>query len=202
MQNRLAESYTIMSDFVKKLDKSMTVLKIVKMGDPVLSVKSVPVTVFNDEKLHQHIADMVDTMRHYQGVGLAAPQTGLSQQIVVLEVARNTRYPEAEAIALDILINPQITAYSEQTEAAWEGCLSLPGLRGRITRSTGISYQAFNAAGEPVTETVYGFHARIIQHEIDHLNGILYPQRLDNLLEFGFEDSLPAFQNLDKDSNI
>lgn len=180
----------------------MTVLKIVKMGDPVLSVKSLPVTDFNDKKLHQHISDMVDTMRHYQGVGLAAPQTGLSKQIVVLEVAQNTRYPHAEGIALNVLINPRIIDYSEPTEASWEGCLSLPGLRGRVTRSTDITYQALNTAGEPVIESVYGFHARIIQHEIDHLNGILYPQRLDNLQEFGFEDSLPAFQELTKDCNI
>jgi len=171
----------------------MTVLKIVKMGDPALAVKSLPVTHFNDEQLQNQIADMIDTMRHYQGVGLAAPQIGLSQQIIVLEVAQNARYPQADAIDLDVLINPRIIDYSKQTEAGWEGCLSLPGLRGHVTRSNRITYQALNRIGEPVTQTVSGFHARIIQHEIDHLNGILYPQRLDDLLEFGFEDSLPAF---------
>ncbi len=171
----------------------MTVLKIVKMGDPALAVKSLPVTDFNDEALQTQIADMIDTMRHYQGVGLAAPQIGLSRQIVVLEVAQNARYPQADSIELDVLINPRIIDYSTQTEAGWEGCLSLPGLRGHVTRSGSISYQAFNRTGEPVTQTVYGFHARIIQHEVDHLNGILYPQRLANLQDFGFEDSLPAF---------
>lgn len=179
----------------------MAVLKIIKMGDPTLSVKSVPVTDFNDAQLIKHISDMIDTMRHYQGVGLAAPQTGLSQQIVVLEVAQNARYPQADSIELEVLINPQILDCSEQTEAGWEGCLSLPGLRGHVARSTSITYQAFNMAGESVTKTVSGFYARIIQHEIDHLNGILYPQRLDDLLEFGFEDSLPAFQDLNKDCN-
>lgn len=182
----------------------MAVLKIIKMGDPVLLHKSEPISDFKDDNLIKHISDMVDTMRHYQGVGLAAPQIGLSQQIMVLEVAQNARYPQADNIELKVLINPRIIHYSEQTEAGWEGCLSLPGMRAHVTRSTRITYQAQNHAGESLEETVCGFHARIIQHEVDHLNGILYPQRLDDLLEFGFEDSLPAFQqeDLKKDCNI
>jgi len=171
----------------------VAVLKIIKMGDPALSVKSVPITDLTDTVLTQYISDMIDTMRHFQGVGLAAPQTGLSQQIVVLEVAQNARYPQADNIELEVLINPRITDFSEQTEAAWEGCLSLPGLRGYVPRSHSITYQAINTAGESVTKTASGFHARIIQHEIDHLNGILYPQRLDDFHQFGFEDSLPTF---------
>ncbi len=176
----------------------MAVLKILKMGTPCLARKSEVVTIFADKTLEKNLSDMIETMRYYQGVGLAAPQIGLSQQIVVLEVARNERYPEADSIELDVLINPQITHYSEELETDWEGCLSLPAMRGNVTRSKSISYQAFNSKGELLTNTVSGFHARIIQHEVDHLNGILYPQRLDDLKDFGFEDSLPAFQRSPK----
>lgn len=171
----------------------MTIQKIKKMGDPTLAGKSMPVTTFNNDEIKKHITDLIDTMRHYQGVGLSAPQIGLLKQIIVIEVDQNTRYPQADSIALEVLINPTIIHYSEQVDVDWEGCLSLPGLRGRVKRSNSISYQAFNRVGETLTRTVSGFHARIIQHEIDHLNGILYPQRLDNLMDFGFEDSLPAF---------
>ncbi len=170
----------------------MAVIDVLKMGDPCLAIKSKPVVDFKSDALQMKVADMIDTMRYYQGVGLAAPQIGLSEQIIVLEVADNRRYPQAQGIELDILINPAILQFSEQKEAGWEGCLSLPGMRGRITRSASITYQALNLAGEPVKQTVYGFHARIIQHEIDHLNGILYPQRLDDLAEFGFKESLPS----------
>ena len=170
----------------------MSVLKIVKMGDPQLAAIAKPVMKLDDE-LHQQISDMIETMRFYKGVGLAAPQISLFRQIVVLEVAQNERYPQADSIELDVLINPRIIDYSAQKDMAWEGCLSLPGLRGHIARSSSITYEAMNRQGEFVNETVYGFHARIIQHEVDHLNGILYPQRLDNIHEFGFEDSLPAF---------
>lgn len=172
----------------------MTVINVIKMGEPCLASKAKPVIDFESDELQTNVANMIDTMRSYHGVGLAAPQIALSKQIIVLEVADNVRYPQAQAIELDILINPEILELSEQQEAGWEGCLSLPGMRGRVTRSVSITYQALNLAGEPVKKTVSGFHARIIQHEIDHLNGILYPQRLDNLSEFGFEDSLPSFQ--------
>lgn len=174
----------------------MTVRKIVKMGEPLLTLKAAEVSDFSDTQLAIDIADMIDTMRHYQGVGLAAPQIGISKQIVVLEVNHNKRYPRAEFIALDILINPQIINLSQQIEADWEACLSLPGLRGRVPRAKQISYQAYNRAGELMKHEVSGFHARIIQHEVDHLNGILYHQQLDNLQDFGFEDSLPAFQQV------
>lgn len=172
----------------------MAILEILKMGDPKLLIKSLPVIDFAGEELRNRVSDMVDTMRFYQGVGLAAPQIGVSQQIIVLEVTHNKRYPQAESIELDVLINPKITQCSEQTEVGWEGCLSLPGLRGQVVRSNSISYEAFNLEGELLTKTVSEFHARIIQHEIDHLNGILYPNRLDDLSHFGFEDSLPDFQ--------
>ena len=172
----------------------MAVQRVIKMGNPGLKLKAEPVTDFQSDELQTNIADMIDTMRHFQGVGLAAPQIGISKRIIVLEVANNTRYPNADSIALNILINPQITEASEQTEMGWEGCLSLPGLRGKISRASRINYQAVNEKGQRVQATVKGFHARIIQHEIDHLEGILYPQRLDDFNEFGFEDSLPDFQ--------
>ncbi|MCU7939241.1 MAG: peptide deformylase [gamma proteobacterium symbiont of Bathyaustriella thionipta] len=172
----------------------MSVINVAKMGDPCLAMKAKPVNDFKNDELQKNVSDMIDTMRYYQGVGLAAPQIHLSQQIIVLEVTDNARYPEAQPIALDILINPEILVFSQQQEADWEGCLSLPGMRGRVLRSESITYQAMNLAGESIKQTVNGFHARIIQHEIDHLNGILYPQRIEGLSDFGFEESLPAFQ--------
>lgn len=163
------------------------------MGDPFLTLKAATVFDFDSVELQMHIDDMIDTMHHYRGVGLSAPQIGLSKRIIVLEVADNPRYPDAAAIALSILINPEIISFSLQTESGWEGCLSLPGLRGKVPRAESILYRAVNEKGEPVQAEVHGFHARIIQHEIDHLDGILYPQRLDDLRNFGFEDSLAEF---------
>ncbi len=171
----------------------MAVLSVLKMGDPLLALKSSPVTDFDDQDLHRVIEDMIETMRFYHGVGLAAPQIGVSKQIIVLEVAQNDRYPKAENIELEVLINPNITNLSQQEELEWEGCLSLPGLRGQVLRSSNISYEAFNQTGAIQKKTVSGFHARILQHEMDHLNGILYPQRLADPQKFGFEDSLPEF---------
>ncbi|WP_198264519.1 peptide deformylase [sulfur-oxidizing endosymbiont of Gigantopelta aegis] len=171
----------------------MSILEIVTMGDPRLALVASPVVDFQDETLALSIADMVDTMRHYQGVGLAAPQIGLSKQILVLEVDVNERYPQAESIALNVLINPTIIAASDEQESAWEGCLSLPGLRGKVARAAQITYRAQSPTGDFLEKTVTGFHARIIQHEIDHLKGVLYPQQLTDLHDFGFEDSLPGF---------
>jgi len=156
----------------------MSVLDIVIEGDESLTQKAQAVTDFKLDKVQENVSDMIDTMRHYQGVGLAAPQIGLLQRIIVLEVANNKRYPQAENIELDILINPEILECSQQTEIGWEGCLSIPGFRGEVLRPVSITYQALNLAQEMLIKTVYGFHARIIQHEIDHLNGILFTQRM------------------------
>lgn len=142
----------------------------------------------------ENITDMIDTMRYYHGVGLAAPQIGIPKRILVLEVNNNVRYPLAGAIELDVLINPEITEFSKETDAGWEGCLSVPGLRGKINRASQITFEAYNDKGEFYSSSVEGFHARIIQHELDHLNGILFPQRLDDFQLFGFEDSLPDYQ--------
>ena len=156
----------------------MSVLDIVIKGDESLTQKAQAVTDFKLDKVQENVSDMIDTMRHYQGVGLAAPQIGLLQRIIVLEVANNKRYPQAENIELDILINPEILECSQQTEIGWEGCLSIPGFRGEVLRPVSITYQALNLTQELLIKTVYGFHARIIQHEIDHLNGILFTQRM------------------------
>ncbi|MCW8929921.1 MAG: peptide deformylase [Gammaproteobacteria bacterium] len=179
----------------------MAVLEIIKMGDPKLGLKSTPVTDFKSEELQILIVNMIETMRIYQGVGLAAPQIGVSKQIVILEVAQNARYPHADNIELDVLINPKIIDYSVQNEFDWEGCLSLPGLRGQVQRSKRISYEAYDREGRRVNKTVHGFHARIIQHEVDHLNGILYPQKLSDFKKFGFEDSLPTFLETTNSAN-
>jgi len=156
----------------------MSVLDIVKKGDNRLTQKAQPVIDFKQDNVQKTVQDMIDTMRYYQGVGLAAPQIGLSQRIIVLEVANNMRYPQAENIELDILINPEIVELSEQTEADWEACLSVPDFRAEVLRAHTITYQALNLAQQTVRKTVHGFYARIIQHEIDHLNGILFIQRL------------------------
>ncbi|MCN4144933.1 MAG: peptide deformylase [Thiohalomonas sp.] len=140
----------------------MNLINVVKMGDPFLTLKAKSLIDFQGEGLPTNISNMIDTMRHYQGVGLAAPQIGLSRRIIVLEVADNTRYPQAQAIELDVLINPEIVHLSEKKEECWEGCLSLPGMRRRITRSVSLTYQALNLTGESVEKTVHGFHARII----------------------------------------
>jgi len=172
----------------------MAVITVLKMGDPRLQLQAEKISDFESDSLRDNIADMIDTMRQYHGVGLAAPQIGIAKQIIILEVDNNPRYPDADTIELEILINPKIIQFSQQKDLAWEGCLSLPGMRGKVERSREITYQANTETGQSYTATAQGFHARVIQHEIDHLNGILYPQRLTTLNEFGFEDSLPEFQ--------
>lgn len=155
----------------------MSVIDIIKAGDERLSKKASPIIDFQRDKVQENVTDMIDTMRYYQGVGLAAPQIALPKRIIVLEVANNQRYPEAENIELDILINPEILEFSQEKEVGWEGCLSVPDYRAEVLRSLSVTYQALNLAQERIEKTVYGFHARIIQHEIDHLNGILFTQR-------------------------
>ena len=172
----------------------MAIITVLKMGDPRLKQKATEVTEFASVELAQQINDMVDTMRHFCGVGLAAPQIGLDRRIIVLEVDNNERYPQAEAIKLEVLINPEIINYSDETQSGWEGCLSVPGLRGKVSRASTITYKAADLTGNIISRTVNGFHARIIQHEIDHLNGILYPERIDDFKSFGYEDTLPEFQ--------
>ena len=168
----------------------MAVRKILRMGDPLLLEQARPVKRFNTPELDGLIEDMFDTMVAAGGVGLAAPQIGIGLQVVIFGFDESERYPDAEAVPQTILINPQITPLSTQEEAGWEGCLSLPGLRGEVSRFVGIHYRGFDAQGLPIDRRVDGFHARVVQHECDHLIGKLYPMRIRDLSRFGFSDVL------------
>lgn len=177
----------------------MAVRDVLKMGDPRLLEPARPVGDFASVELAQLIVDMQDTMRALNGAGLAAPQIGVGLQVVIFEVDANPRYPDAESVPLTVLINPVLTPLSEALEAGWEGCLSVPGMRGLVPRHTAVRYQGFDSAGQPIDRTVSGFHARVVQHEVDHLHGILYPMRIRDLRDFGFTDTLFPGQNLQDD---
>ncbi|MFP3873268.1 MAG: peptide deformylase [Thiohalophilus sp.] len=168
----------------------MAVKEVLKMGHPLLQQVAEPVREFNSPKLDALIADMLDTMHALDGAGLAAPQIGVSQRVVIFEVAANPRYPDVESVPRTILINPGITPLDDRRESGWEGCLSVPGLRGLVPRYTRIRYSGVDPAGAPIEREVDGFHARVVQHEVDHLDGILYPQRMDDMQYFGFEEEL------------
>ncbi len=168
----------------------MTVRRVLKMGDPLLYRKAEPVTAFDTPELHALITDMFETMAALNGAGLAAPQIGVSQRVVIFEVQSNPRYPDAEAVPRTILLNPVLEPIGEDKDDAWEGCLSVPGLRGLVSRYTQLRYTGFDPAGVPIDRTVSGFHARVVQHECDHLDGVLYPMRLKDIRHLGFEDAL------------
>ena len=168
----------------------MTVRRMLKMGDPLLYRKAEPVTAFDTPELHALIADMFDTMAALNGAGLAAPQIGVSQRVAIFEVQSNPRYPEAEPVPRTILINPVLEPIGEEQEEGWEGCLSVPGLRGLVSRYQRLRYTGYDAGGRPIDRTVSGFHARVVQHECDHLDGILYPMRLKDIRHLGFEEAL------------
>ena len=160
------------------------------MGDPRLWQRSSEVTAFDTRELHSLIADMEETMQQLDGAGLAAPQIGVGLRVVVFGFDSNQRYPDAGSVPRTVLINPVLTPLSDETEAGWEGCLSVPGLRGEVGRWKYLRYEGFDAEGERVEREVEGFHARVVQHEVDHLDGILYPMRMKNLARFGFADVL------------
>ena len=172
----------------------MTTQTILKMGDPRLLQPAEPVRDFAAPELKTLIADMFDTMAAAGGVGLAAPQIGVPLQVVIFGFERSERYPEAEPVPPSILINPIITPLGDEEEEDWEGCLSVPGLRGWVPRFKRIRYQGFNEKGEPIDRAVEGFHARVVQHECDHLIGKLYPMRVRDFSRFGFTEVL--FPNL------
>jgi len=159
------------------------------MGNPLLRQVAAPVTRF-DQSLRELIADMDDTMRALNGAGIAAPQIGVSLRVVIFEVRENPRYPQVAPVPYTKLINPVLTPLGDEQEEGWEGCLSVPGMRGLVPRFRRLRYQGFDVDGEPLDRTVEGFHARVVQHEVDHLDGILYPQRIADLRNFGFEDAL------------
>lgn len=168
----------------------MTVRALLKMGDPRLLAPAAPVTAFDTPELEVLIADMFDTMTVSGGVGLAAPQIGVGLQVVVFGFERSERYPDAPPVPQTVLLNPVITPLDDVTEEGWEGCLSVPGLRGMVPRSVKIRYQGFDPQGQPIDRIAEGFHARVVQHECDHLLGVLYPMRIKDFRRFGYTEVL------------
>jgi peptide deformylase len=168
----------------------MAVREVLKMGDSRLLQPSQPVSAFNTAKLSELIGDMIDTMRALNGAGLAAPQIGVNLQVVIFELKDNPRYPMAEPVPFTVLINPRLEPLVDEMEEGWEGCLSLPGMRGLVPRYTSLRYQGKNEQGNAIDRTVSGFHARVVQHEVDHLLGILYPMRMTDMRKFGFNEVL------------
>lgn len=174
----------------------MAVRPVLKMGDPLLLQVAKPVQRFDTEELHSLLVDMHDTMAALSGAGLAAPQIGVSQQVVIFGVGKNPRYPQAEEVPYTVLINPQLDPLADEMEEGWEGCLSIPGMRGLVPRYTKLRYRGYDQYGKPIDRTVSAFHARVAQHEVDHLHGILYPMRIRDLRQFGFNETLFPGQDL------
>ena len=170
--------------------------EVLKMGDLRLLEKSQPVEAFGTPQLRELIADMRDTMAHLNGAGLAAPQIGVPLRVVIFGVTRNPRYPDAEEVSDTVLVNPVITPLGEEMEEDWEGCLSVPGMRGVVPRLKKVRYQGFDESGNRIDRSVEGFHARVVQHECDNLDGILYPMRMRDMAQFGFVEVLFPDQEL------
>lgn len=168
----------------------MAIREILKMGDPRLLRIPQPIGAFNTPELQALIADLFDTMEAAQGAGLAAPQIGVDLRVVIFGFANNQRYPDAPAVPQTVLINPVIEPVGEAVEEGWEGCLSVPGLRGVVPRHARIRYTGFDPQGRPIEREAEGFHARVVQHECDHLNGVLYPMRVRDFTRFGYTDVL------------
>ncbi len=169
----------------------MPIQPILKMGDPRLLRVAQPVKQFNTPELHALLVDLQDTMQAANGAGLAAPQIGVDLQVVIFGSGEfNPRYPDAPVVPRTVLINPVLTPLSDDEEEGWEGCLSVPGMRGVVPRFKRLRYQGFDETGQPIDRTVEGFHARVVQHECDHLIGMLYPMRVRNFAQFGFTEVL------------
>jgi peptide deformylase len=170
----------------------VTIKTVLKMGDPRLLQRSAEVVTIDTQTLAPLLADMWDTMAAENGAGLAAPQIGILQRVVIFGYENNPRYPDAPAIPQTVLINPEITVLDETLEDGWEGCLSVPGLRGVVPRHRAIRYRGFDQHGNSIEREAEGFHARVVQHECDHLDGVLYPQRMIDMRQFGYLDTLDA----------
>lgn len=169
----------------------MPVREILKMGDPRLLRVAEPVPAFDTDELHLLVSDMFDTMLAADGAGLAAPQIGVNLQLVIFGTDEiNPRYPDAPVVQRTVLLNPVITPLGSEQEDGWEGCLSVPGLRGLVPRFSAVRYTGFDQYGDPINRTVEGFHARVVQHECDHLLGKLYPMRMTDFSQFGFTEVL------------
>jgi peptide deformylase len=174
----------------------MAIREVLKMGDPRLLAVAQPVAEFGTPALLNLVSDMQDTMRSLNGAGLAAPQIGVGLRVVIFGFEANPRYPEEDSVPFTVLINPELTPLGEAQVEDWEGCLSVPGMRGLVPRYRELRYRGFDAAGTPIDRKVRDFHARVVQHEVDHLDGILYPRRIRDLTQFGFNDALFPGQNL------
>lgn len=182
----------------------MAIKTVLRMGEPLLLAKALPVTVFNTPELHAMIKDLEDTMKHMRGAGIAAPQIGVSLQVVIFgqkpdDTAKNDRYPEADAVPYTVLINPILNLVGQDIDNDWEGCLSVPGFRGIVPRHRRLHYTGFDQFGNKIDRMVSGFHARVVQHECDHLIGVLYPMRIVDLKDFGFTDILFPNQDIQDD---
>jgi peptide deformylase len=172
---------------------------VLKMGDPRLWQVAQPVRAFGTPELDALIADMFDTMRAMNGAGLAAPQIGVGLRVVIFGFESSPRYPDAPPVPQTVLINPAITPDGEAMEEDWEGCLSVPGLRGKVPRFARLRYTGFDQRGGRIDREVDGFHARVVQHECDHLDGVLYPMRMTDLRSFGFNEALFPGEDLQDD---
>jgi peptide deformylase len=168
----------------------MAARDVLRMGHPVLREKAKPVEAFGTPELLALVQDMKDTMAAKNGAGLAAPQIGVSERVVIFGVDKNPRYPDAEEVPFTVLVNPKIVLLTREVEEGWEGCLSVPGMRGLVPRYARLQYSGFDEHGSPIEREAEGFHARVVQHECDHLDGILYPQRMTDLSKLGFNEEL------------
>ena len=173
----------------------MSIKPVLKMGDPRLLEVAQPIDKFDTPELHALIQDMHDTMEALNGAGLAAPQIGVGLQIVIFGVGKNPRYPDAEQVPYTVLINPVLSPIDDEMIEDWEGCLSVPGMRGKVPRYKILRYHGYDQSGSRIDRTVTGFHARVVQHECDHLMGILYPMRIRDMRMFGFNEVLFPGQN-------
>ncbi len=188
----IGETFAVFGIHLQKseLELIMAVQKVLRMGHPTLLHVAEPVMAFDTPALHSLIRNMFDTMAALDGAGLAAPQIGVSRRVIIFGVENNPRYPDAELVPTTVLINPVTTSLDEVMDDDWEGCLSVPGMRGMVPRYRRIRYTGFDQHGERIERIAEGFHARVVQHERDHLDGILYPQRIKDMTQFGFIEEL------------
>jgi peptide deformylase len=182
----------------------MAIKAVLRMGEPCLLLKAAAVTTFNTPELHALIQDLEDTMLHMNGAGIAAPQIDVSLRVVIFGqkdtgLGENPRYPDADIVPYTVLINPVLTPVSTEMEEGWEGCLSVPGMRGVVPRYLRLHYTGFDQYGNKVDRLVSGFHARVVQHECDHLDGVLYPMRITDLKDFGYSDVFFPNQDIQDD---
>jgi peptide deformylase len=177
----------------------MAVKAVLRMGDPRLLEVSRSVERFDTAELRELLIDMQDTMHALNGAGLAAPQIGVPLRVVIFGMQSNPRYPDAEPVPFTVLVNPVLETLGDDLEEGWEGCLSVPGMRGLVPRYKRLRYRGFDASGHAIDRTVDDFHARVVQHECDHLDGVLYPMRVRDLRDFGFTEELFPGENLGDD---